>query len=64
VGQPPLEYLTRWRMVQAGRLLRQEPLSLGQVAERVGYESEAAFSKAFKRTLGRTPGAFRAQFQR
>jgi AraC-like DNA-binding protein len=60
VGQAPLEYLTRWRMVKAGQLLRQA-VPLGQVASRVGYESEAAFSKAFKRQTGVSPGAWREQ---
>lgn len=60
VGQSPLEYLTRWRMVKAAQLLRQQRLSLGQVAAEVGYESEAAFSKAFKRQIGQAPGAWRA----
>lgn len=61
VGQSPLEYLTRWRMVRAGELLRRDGLSLGQVAAQVGYESEAAFSKAFKREVGVAPGAWRAE---
>lgn len=60
VGRSPLAYLTRWRMVKAGQMLRREGLSLGKVAERVGYESEAAFSKAFKREMGSAPGAWRA----
>lgn len=59
VGRSPLEYLTRWRMVKAGQMLRRERLSLGQVAAKVGYESEAAFSKAFKREMGSAPGAWR-----
>ncbi|MES2938687.1 MAG: AraC family transcriptional regulator [Pseudomonadota bacterium] len=59
VGQSPLEYLTRWRMFKAAHLLREERLSLGQVAAKVGYESEAAFSKAFKRERGTGPGAWR-----
>lgn len=61
VGQAPLAYLTRWRMVKAGQLLRRDGLSLGEVAARVGYESEAAFSKAFKRETGVPPGAWRAR---
>jgi AraC-like DNA-binding protein len=60
VGRSPLDYLTRWRMVKAGQMLRREGLSLGQVAAKVGYESEAAFSKAFKREMGAAPGAWRA----
>jgi AraC-like DNA-binding protein len=61
VGEPPLTYLTRWRMQVAAGLLRREPLSIGEVAARVGYESEPAFSKAFKRATGIAPGTFRRQ---
>jgi AraC-like DNA-binding protein len=59
VGEPPLSYLTRWRMHLAADLLRGKGLSLSEVARRIGYESEAAFSRAFKRRLGASPGAFR-----
>ncbi len=60
VGQAPLEYLTRWRMSKAGHLLRQGRVPVGEVAASVGYESDAAFSKAFKRATGVAPGAWRA----
>jgi AraC-like DNA-binding protein len=60
VGQAPLEYLTRWRMLKAGHLLQQGGAGLGEVADAVGYESEAAFSKAFKRETGVAPGAWRS----
>lgn len=59
VGEPPLTYLTRWRMQKASRLLRGGHASIGEVAARVGYEAEAAFSKAFKRWIGVAPGAYR-----
>jgi len=59
VGEPPLTYLTRWRMQKATRLLRSGHASIGEVASRVGYEAEAAFSKAFKRWTGVAPGAYR-----
>jgi AraC-like DNA-binding protein len=59
VGEPPLHYLTRWRMQKAQRLLRDGRSSLGDVAASVGYDSEAAFSKAFKRAVGAAPGAYR-----
>jgi AraC-like DNA-binding protein len=59
VGEPPLAHLTRWRMSLAASWLRDGELSLIQMAERVGYESEAAFSKAFKRHFGVAPGAYR-----
>jgi AraC-like DNA-binding protein len=59
VGEPPMQYATRWRMYRAAQLLRTERLTLADVAARVGYESEAAFNRAFKRWTDRTPGAFR-----
>jgi AraC-like DNA-binding protein len=59
VGEPPLTYLTRWRLWQASRLLAEGNLSVGETALRVGYESEAAFSKAFKRHFGQSPLAYR-----
>ncbi len=59
VGEPPLTYLTRWRMDKATRLLRTSHASIGEVAARVGYDAEAAFSKAFKRWIGVAPGAYR-----
>jgi AraC-like DNA-binding protein len=54
VGQPPLDYLTRWRMVLAKRKLT-EGYTVAAVAVAVGYNSQSAFAHAFKRTLGRTP---------
>jgi AraC-like DNA-binding protein len=59
VGQAPLEYLTAWRVHRAVRLLQQRNVSISEVAERVGYESVAAFSRIFKRETGLAPGAFR-----
>lgn len=59
VGEPPLTYLTRWRMQKAARLLRTGHATIGEVASRVGYEAEAAFSKAFKRWTGVPPSAYR-----
>lgn len=57
-GEPPMEYLTRWRMQLAMRLLTEQgDLRVGEVAARVGYRSEAAFSKAFKRVVGNAPRA-------
>lgn len=58
VGQSPLDYLTRWRMHCASRLL-QENIALSDVARQVGYESPAAFSRVFRREMEMTPGAFR-----
>lgn len=59
VGEPPLAYVSRWRLETAAGLLQDGSLGLGEIAARVGYESEAAFSKAFRRRFGTPPGAFR-----
>ncbi|MCK2219376.1 AraC family transcriptional regulator [Actinomadura sp. ATCC 31491] len=61
VGQPPLAYLTWWRLMSAARLLRETDAPVAQVAGRVGYGSEFAFSNAFKREFGVAPGRFRRQ---
>jgi AraC-like DNA-binding protein len=60
VGQPPMQYLTQWRMQVAAGLLRDSKARLIEVALETGYESEAAFSRAFKRTVGVAPGAWRS----
>ncbi len=59
VGEPPLAYLTRWRMCLASKLLSESALSLDEIATRVGYETAAGFSKAFSRSHGVAPGRFR-----
>ncbi len=59
VGKPPMEYLAEWRMAKAGRLLRTTRAELKEIAAQVGYDSAAAFSKAFSRWSGRAPGAYR-----
>jgi AraC-like DNA-binding protein len=59
VGEPPLAYLTRWRLETAAGLLQDSALGLGEIAVRSGYGSEAAFSKAFRRRFGVPPGSFR-----
>jgi AraC-like DNA-binding protein len=59
VGEPPLQYLTRWRMHVAATRIREGQMSLAQVAEAVGYEAEAGFSRVFKRMIGVSPGAYR-----
>jgi len=56
--QTPLEYLTEWRMQKAMQLLRQRDRKLLDVARSVGYESDAAFSRAFKRVVGTNPGQY------
>jgi transcriptional regulator GlxA family with amidase domain len=58
-GLTPLRYLTRHRMLLAAQLLQDCDTSLAEVAARVGYESEFAFSRAFKRHHGLPPGVFR-----
>jgi AraC-like DNA-binding protein len=64
VGEPPLVYLTRWRMDVAARLLRESDMSLAEVAERVGYASEFAFNRTFHRLHGLPPGRYREQVRR
>jgi AraC-like DNA-binding protein len=59
VGRPPMQYLTEWRLLRAGKQLKESPRSVAQVAADVGYESEAAFSRAFKRHHGVSPAAWR-----
>jgi AraC-like DNA-binding protein len=59
VGQPPLAYLSWWRMTVAARLLREGDAPLAAIARRVGYASQYAFAHAFKRAFGSPPGAFR-----
>jgi AraC-like DNA-binding protein len=59
VGEPPLQYLARWRIARAAELLSETKTSIGEVATSVGYESVPSFSKAFKRWRGVSPGAFR-----
>jgi AraC-like DNA-binding protein len=58
LGQTPLEYVTEWRMQKAMQLLQQRDKKHLDVARLVGYESDAAFSKAFKRVVGASPGEY------
>jgi AraC-like DNA-binding protein len=59
VGQPPMQYLALWRMHMAAQRLREAQGSVAQIGFAVGYESEAAFSRAFKREFGASPGTWR-----
>ncbi len=59
VGESPMRYLARWRMQMAKSLLRHSDLRLAEVATRTGYDSEAAFSRAFRRHVGCPPAAWR-----
>ena len=63
LGEPPLTYLARWRLQLAARMLQTTREAVLQVASEVGYESEAAFNRAFKREFGVPPGQFRRQFK-
>jgi AraC-like DNA-binding protein len=60
VGKPPISYLTDWRMQVAALRLRETQRSIAQVAGDLGYESEASFTRAFKRAHGTSPGRFRS----
>ncbi|NUR90398.1 MAG: AraC family transcriptional regulator [Nonomuraea sp.] len=59
VGQPPLTYLTWWRMTTAARLLRDSDAPVGTIAQQVGYSSQYTFTHAFKRQYGLPPGGYR-----
>jgi len=59
VGEPAMHYVARWRMQVAQDALRQDAAAIGELATRLGYQSEAAFSRAFKRVTGVSPGAVR-----
>lgn len=59
VGEPPMRYVARWRMHVALSSLKDDSLGIGQLASRLGYQSEAAFSRTFKRFMGVSPGSVR-----
>lgn len=59
VGESPIQYLTRWRLALAARALRSGNDAVSRIAERSGYESEAAFNRAFKREFGVPPATWR-----
>jgi AraC-like DNA-binding protein len=60
LGRPPIRYLTEWRLNLASGLLRTTGWGVAEIASRVGYTSEEAFSRAFKRALGQSPAHWRA----
>ncbi len=60
LGRPPIRYLTEWRLSLASGLLRTTQLGVAEIASQVGYESVEAFSRAFKRELGRAPAHWRS----
>jgi AraC-like DNA-binding protein len=59
VGQAPMQYLANWRIQLGARMLRETNRNVAAIAVEVGYESEAAFSRAFKRMVGAPPAAWR-----
>jgi AraC-like DNA-binding protein len=59
LSEPPMTYLTRWRLQMAARSLERTPRGVAEIAADVGYESEAAFNRAFKREFGEPPGRYR-----
>jgi AraC-like DNA-binding protein len=61
MNEPPMTYLARWRMFCARTLLREGKLSLEAIASRIGYGSAAAFSLAFTREHGVSPGSYRRE---
>jgi AraC-like DNA-binding protein len=63
IGQPPMHYLTQWRLQLAAGLLRSTHATVANVAQDVGYDSEAAFARAFKRFVGHPPAAWRRRYR-
>ena len=63
LGDTPMNYLTIWRIQKAGELLTHTQQSTAQIAEQVGYQSESAFSNAFKKFTGKGPGTFRREIK-
>src|SRR5699024_10914696 len=61
VGEPVMHYVTRWRMRVAVSALRDDGATVAELAHRLGYRSEAAFARAFKRVIGVAPGSVRRE---
>lgn len=61
IGMPPMQYLAQWRMQAAARLLLETRATVATIALDVGYDSEAAFARAFKRLVGKPPAAWRRE---
>jgi AraC-like DNA-binding protein len=64
LSEPPMTYLTRWRLQLAARSLQRTSRGVADIAADVGYESEAAFNRAFKREFGQPPGRYRSDHKR
>ena len=60
LSEPPMTYLTRWRLQLAARSLEKTSRGVAEIAADIGYESEAAFNRAFKREFGQPPGRYRS----
>src|SRR5438067_746183 len=60
LSEPPMTYLTRWRLQLPARSLERTSRGVAEIAADVGYESEAAFNRAFKREFGQPPGRYRS----
>jgi AraC-like DNA-binding protein len=63
LSEPPMTYLTRWRLQMAARSLEKTSRGVADIAADVGYESEAAFNRAFKRQFGQPPGRYRSEYK-
>jgi len=63
LSDPPMTYLTRWRFQVAARSLERTSRGIADIAAEVGYESEAAFNRAFKREFGQPPGRYRSDYK-
>lgn len=63
MGESPIAYLARWRMIQARELLRDTALPVAEIAARVGYESDIAFARAFRRIFADTPSRARRNYR-
>jgi transcriptional regulator GlxA family with amidase domain len=63
LAEPPMTYLTRWRLQLAVKSLERTSRGVADIAANVGYESEAAFSRAFKREFGQPPGRYRSHYK-
>src|SRR5246127_3788747 len=61
LNEPPMAYLTRWRLQLGAQMLASTSYSVAQIAAEVGYESEAAFNRAFKREFGSPPARYRSK---
>jgi AraC-like DNA-binding protein len=63
IAEPPMTYLTRWRLQLAARMLEKTSRGVAEIAAEVGYESEAAFNRAFRRVYGQPPGRYRSGYR-